>query len=469
MKSVRIAGFLAVLGLFLFTNTAQALVFNPNIVLTDKQLENSQGWSKKELQQFLLAKGSLGIYATRDIDGKIKSAADIIWRVAQKYQLNPKFIITLMQREQGIVEGRATDEKLDWAVGYAVCDRCEKDHPEMREYKGFANQLELAGERIRTKFLNEIDTLGKTFTGWGPDIQKRTRAGYVTPVNRATAVLYTYTPHIQSNKLLWAVWQRWFGTPLRYPDGSLLQEKKDPGVWLIENGKKRPIISMAALLSRFNPQKIIPVSKGSLDNYEIGRAIAFPDFSILEAPDGTLYLLRGDARHPFASREVFRALGFNPDEINPVSEGELADYTIKEPIEVVSTYPLGVLLQNNQTGGVYYVENGVKSPIWSKELMLTRFSSQKILAVTPEELEEYTTEAPISFLDGELVGEAGTPGIYVISNDARRPIPSAEIFLAMGWQWENVVWTSAKALSLHPTGLPITIIEDSPTVIALQP
>ena len=88
-----------------------------------------------------------------------------------------------------------------------------------------------------------------------------------------------------------------------------------------------------------------------------------------------------------------------------------------------------------------------------------------IVPVTPEELEKYETIDPIGFYDGELVGENGKPTIYVVSNGRLRPIPSAEIFLTVGWKWENVVWTNAKALSIHPVDAPITI-EDSPVVVA---
>ncbi len=470
MKQIKSSIILAFCSLFIFVQTAQAVGFNPNLVITDNQLENTNTMDESTIQSFLLARGSLGIYATTDIDGKVKTAAQIIDRVAKKYNINPQFLIALLQKEQGLVEGKITDKRLNWATGYAVCDNCELGHPLVEKYKGFAKQVEAAADRIRNTYLAQIDTAGKTLTGWGPGITKTASGIKITPINKATAALYTYTPHINGNKLLWSVWERWWGEVTQqaeYPDGSLLQANGQNGVWLIQNGQKRPITSMAALISRFDLEKIIAIDESALDNYEQGRAIKYANFSILQGADGTLYLTRSDTRHPFESEEVFKKLGFSPDEIIRAADEDLLQYDLGEKITANAAYPRGALLQNNKTGGVYFVEDGKKSPIWAKEILTSRFSGMDIVPVTPEELEKYETIDPIGFYDGELVGENGKPTIYVVSNGRLRPIPSAEIFLTVGWKWENVVWTNAKALSIHQIDTPITI-EDSPVIVAMN-
>ncbi len=450
--------FLALISLFLFTPPARAAIFNPNFVLTDSDLEDTSTMTRDDIARFLLRHGSLGVLITPDTDGRMKAAADIIARIANTYHLNPQFLIALIQKEQGIVEGKIpTDAHLAWAAGYAVCDHCDRAHPDMQPFSGFANQMEQAARRVREKFLSDIDRVGKTVTGWGPGIKKKLGGVKIIPVNRATAVLYTYTPHVSGNRLLWSIWNKWFNQ--KYFDGALLEsdDPKDVRVWLIEFGKRREVKSQAALVSRFDPKKIITVPREELTRYDIGLPIQFPDFTILEDPDGDLYLTRGALRDKLANREVFRTIGFSPDEIVSVTWQELASYEEGSIITSDAIYPLGVLFQNATDGGVYYVEDGIKHPIWSREILMSRFEHMPLVKKTTQELETFPTGEPVRFPDGELVGEAGTPTVYVVSRGLLRPIPSPQTFENLGWRWEHIIWTSKKALSAHPIGEPILL------------
>ena len=62
----------------------------------------------------------------------------------------------------------------------------------------------------------------------------------------------------------WKLWQKYF-TQI-YPDGSLLQPEGKV-VYLIQSGHKRPFTSRGALVSRFDPRKIITVNPADLENY----------------------------------------------------------------------------------------------------------------------------------------------------------------------------------------------------------
>lgn len=456
-----------VLSVFFSTRPVYATVWNQNRVLSDADLENYASMSTNDIQTFLLQKGSLGAYATIDIDGKIRSAAEIIDRVARAYKINPQFLLALIQKEQGVVEGKTpSEDKLAWAAGYSVCDRCDKDHPLLLEYKGFAKQLEAAANRIRNTYLIQLDTTGKTLTGWGLGITKYLSGVKITPMNRTTAALYTYTPHVSGNHLLWRIWQKWFAK--KYPDGSLLTSdySKDDTVYLIQNGLKRPITSKATLLSRFDLNKIITVTREELDGYNVGAPIQFPDFSLLRSPEGGVYLTDGDTRRPIVSQEIFRALGFNEDELINVSWEELDAYTDGTPLSHVSLYPRGGVLKNQKTGEIFYVQDGKKYPVWAEEILKTRFSNRHVTTVTPEELAMFETDVPIRFAEGELVGRKEYPNIYIISGDRRNPIPSAEVFEGMGWRWENVIWAEDKALSLHRLGEPVFLEEPAETIMA---
>ncbi len=461
-----------------FTPVLAESVFNPNFILSDKDLIDKGAFSLADIQAFLSSKGGKISEYKMVSDGSIKTAAQIIWITCQKYNINPQLIMALLQKEQGLITStNPSSDRFDWAAGAGVCDSCDKNDPELiAKYKGFDKQVEWAAKLFRS-YMDDLESRGYTVSGWGPGITRSSRDGIIiTPVNKATAALYTYNPWVGkygggsplwgANSLLWKTWTSWFIQ--NYPDGSLLQAYNEDGVWYIQDGQKRPITSKATLVSRFDPKKIIFVTSTDLDNYEMGTPIKFPNYSLLQGPTGAIYLLVDDQKRGIVSQEVFRKIGFNPEEIVSVAEEDLANYKDGAPITMESVYPTGALLQNNKTGGVYFVQDGTKYPIWSKEILLNRFSNKRIIPVSPEELDSYSTGYPVKFKDGELVTAPSTSAVYVISNGQKRPIASAEVFNKMGYSWDNIIKTSDKALEAHATGQPIQILSEEPSIAMIQ-
>ncbi len=422
--------------------------FNPNFIISDYEMRDYKAMSYDEIKNFLERKGKLNRQTLVDKNGIVQYAAEIIYRAAQDYQINPKVLLVTLQKEQSLIEEDSpTDDRLDWAMGYAVCDDCSKDDPGIQKFKGFGKQVDRAAWRLNYYFANPDEfyfEVGQTFNIDGVQ---------VTPANQATVNLYNYTPHIHGNENFWKIWNRWF---LRtYPDGSLLQAAGSKEIWLIQDGLKRKFEQMSALLSRYDINKILQVNQIDLDQFEEGKPIKFTNYSLLKSPKGTVYLLVDDTLRGFTSAKVFKTMGYQWDEVEDASQEDLANYTEGKPITMESVYPEGALLQDKKTGGVYYVEEGVKKPIWSVELMKANFSSRKITPVSPEELEKYTTGEPVIFKDGELVKSPSEPTVYVISNGLKRPINDEATFLGLGYKWENIITTSEKALSLHTTGEPL--------------
>jgi hypothetical protein len=270
------------------------------------------------------------------------------------------------------------------------------------------------------------------------------------PANNATAALYTYTPHLEGNENFSTIWNAWFSR--NYPTGSLVQDSETGGVWLIQYGERRPITSQAALLSRFNEDMIIPVSATDLGAYAIGTPISLPNYSLLWADDGAIYLLVDDTIRHIDTMETFYSIGFSTDDLVKVTAEELAYYSEGAPITLDSVYPQGILLQDARTGGVYFVEDGVKYPIYSREILEARFEDKTIKPVRPDELEPYDTGAPVKFADGTLIGVKNEPTVYLISEGLRRPIADESTFLGFGFKWTSVFWTDEKSANLHPLG-----------------
>ncbi|MBI4438053.1 hypothetical protein HY631_03840 [Candidatus Uhrbacteria bacterium] len=440
------------------------VLFNPDFLLSDADLFDADSMTLTDVSRFL-TRGGLSAYSDTDIDGARRTAAQIVWNASQEFSLSPKFLLTLLQREQSLVEDPTpSEDQLAWAMGYAVCDDCSKSDPRIQKFKGFAAQVHYAAERIRESYLADLERRGYTETGVGPGIEITIDNTTVTPVNFATASLYTYTPHLHGNKNFVTIWEHWFGQ--EYLTGSLLQDKDTGGIWLIQYGARRPITSRAAFFSRFNASALVAVSGTTLESYPVGAPISFPNYSLLRSPGGTVYLLVDDTRRGFTSQEAFRSIGFSPDEITDVSWDDLNVYIEGEPITTETLYPQGALLQNNVTGGVFYVENGEKHPIVSREILASRFSSQTIVPVEPENLDSYPRGDEIGFADGTLIGVAGSPDIFVVSEGDRRPIVDEVTFFTYGWSFDQVVWTNERSVLLHPLGAALSTDLDEGILIA---
>jgi len=442
--------------LSLFPQNTQAVEFNPHFLVSDAEMTDVFAMTKSDVQAFLQEKGTLGLYVGEDVHGRLLPAADIIWNAAMEFDINPQFLLVLLQREQSLVAAAAPSQnQFDWAMGYAVCDDCSKDDPAIQKYKGFGNQIYYSAKRIRESYLNDLETGGRTLTGVGPRIPKIIDGVLVTPANFATSVLYTYTPHLHGNQNFVAIWHRWFVRD--YPTGTLLQDTTNGGVFLIQYGKKRPITSRTALYTRYNPDRIITVQPTVLESYPAGSPISFANYALLRSPQGTVYLLVDDTIRGIDSMETFRGIGFNTDEIIDVTHEDLDPYVRGPIISLETVFPQGTLLQDSSTGGVWFVENGKKSAIHSREILDERFPSWPINRESPEHLAGYEQGEPALFPDGTLVAAHASPDVFVISDGERRWIRDEETFTEYGWDFDHVVWTSERAVLLHPLGADLTL------------
>jgi len=468
--------------------------FDPDYIISDAEMLDASTMTLEDIEAFLVDKNSyLANYKTANADGRTKTAAEIIYEAANNYDcygvelsdnptraeraikcppatINPKVLLVLLQKEQSLIENPApAKSELDWATGYG----CPDSRACNTYWQGFGKQVNSAAlqfydymENYRKSLLDENDEdyedyhytykAGNTYTVSNtahPDIQ-------IMPQNQATAALYNYTPHVYwGNYNFYNLWRRYF--TVNYPNGSLLQARGEPGVWLIQNGKKRPFLSRGALTSRFDTAKIIAVDESELDGYPLGAPVKFPQYSLVRSPRGTIYLLVDDQRRGFASSEAFRRIGYNPAEVMDASWEDINAYTEGPPITASSTYPTGALLQDKTTGGVYWVTEGTKAPLWDAALLATKFRGKVIIPETPEKLASFETVAPVVFDNGELLKSNTSSGVYVIEDGKKRPVTSAGVFTGLGYKWNNIVTVSNKILDLYPFGEPLSQVYNS--------
>jgi hypothetical protein len=470
--------------MFFFIPSANAAIFNPNLIITNEEMLDSKSMTLSDIELFLKSKDG---YISRNYfpnsDGELKSAAQIIYDAANNYDchdivlsskptraereqkcryapINPKFLLVLLQKEQSLVEAKSpTQKQLDWATGYGVCDDCSMDDPAIQRWKGFGKQLNSASLQFSDYLRNPSKygyKAGNTYvisnTGRPPSI--------VTIQNDATAGLYNYTPHVyHGNFNFFNIWLRYFLKS--YPNNSLLQAKGETGVWLIKDGSRRPFMSRGALTSRFDINKIIQVNASDLEKYPIGTPIKFSQYSLVRSPRGTIFLIVDDFRRGFTSQEAFRKLGFNPEEVVDASWDDLNFYQEGKPITTDSDYPTGALLQDKSSGGIYYVSEGTKAPLWDRILLKTRFKNLSIFPVDSQKLAGYKTIEPARFQDGEILKADNSPAVYVIDDSKKRAVVSADVFTELGYKWANIIIVPSKLINLYEDGAPLASLNNN--------
>jgi hypothetical protein len=453
---------IALFGVFLTTfTTAQAAdpekTFDPNHIIGDYEILDHDCMTREEIQKFLEDKNSyLANYSCENPDtGEELKASEIIYNRAINNKISPKFLLVLLQKEQSLIEDSSPSSgQLKWATGYGCPDSSGCN----TRWEGFWKQVNSASLQFRDYMDNPHlynFKQGHPYTFDNPYSTLKQEKTTVIPQNKATAALYNYTPHVYNgNYNFYRIWQRYFTKS--YPDGSLLQAEGEAGVWLIDNGEKRPFHTQTALTSRFDKNKIITVSKSTLSSYPEGAPMKFPNYSLIRSPRGDIYLLVDDKKRKIANDEAFRSIGYNPAEIMNASWQDIRAYEDGKIITATSTYPTGALLQNNKTGGVYWVYEGTKAPVMDRIFLDTKFSHKHIIQVEPEKLEKFEKTDAVRFDNGELITTPDSPAVYLISDNKLRPFISGEAFEDMGYKWKNIITTPSKILGLYEKGEYIT-------------
>lgn len=430
--------------------------FNPNYILSDEELQDSNAMSYTDIVGFLESKNStLAKYQADDKHGVTRPAAQIIYNAAQEHQINPKYLLVKLQKEQSLISDPTPSQKqLDWATGYAVCDSCKTTDPSIQKNKGFGKQVDSAAGIMRWYYENTASKawIHKPYQTYIISGQQ------VTPATNATAFLYTYTPHIHGNKNFWKLWERWFEQV--YPDGTLLKDATGPNIYLVGNGKKRRITNMTALVTRFDPNLIVEVPPSELSRYAEGVAISFPNYSILF--DGsTYYLLDNEYLRPFASSDVLKKLGYHPDEIIEVQKSDLKDYPLSQEI-TANIDPVGKLVVLKETGGKYFIKDGIFRPVPSPEVAQSHLGEVVEEQWTIADLTGLTEGPSLTFKNGTLFKIDGYNRVYVVENGKKRHIPNEEVFLGLGYKWDNIITANVVTATLHPDGMPMFLRAEDP-------
>lgn len=187
-------------------------VFYPNRLVSDDAFFDTDAMTANEVQRFFESTpyGRPSFLAgVRVASGELLSAALV--RTAAEHGINPIVLLVTLQKERGLISRTTApgQRSLDYAFGCG----CPDGGSCAIAYKGIDKQLACAAGAFRS-YADDLEAGDATIGGFRPGVASRVLDGVlVTPANRATAMLYTYTPWIQErvggNWLFWNIWRRY--------------------------------------------------------------------------------------------------------------------------------------------------------------------------------------------------------------------------------------------------------------------
>ena len=181
------------------------------------------------------------------------TAAEIIWQVAQDYQINPQVLLVLLQKEQSLIT-----DNWPWPLQYekATGYSCPDDAACSPTSANFYKQIVGAAWQFR-RYLDYVDeywyVIGENRILYNPDVN----CGHeiVNIENKATVALYLYTPYVPNqsamdnlfgygdycsaygNRNFWAYFNRWFGPTIsdaRSEDSETEEDVEELEKWSFE-------------------------------------------------------------------------------------------------------------------------------------------------------------------------------------------------------------------------------------------
>ncbi|MFP5250978.1 MAG: hypothetical protein ACLGHD_01250 [Actinomycetes bacterium] len=271
--------------------------FDPGYIISDEEFFDSDSMTVEEIQAFLedvSVACSPGYYcadtvvmprattpraADRYCDGYAsrtgETVAKIVFKVAESCGINPKVLLVMLQKEQGLFryattlsDAMVSTYKYKAAMGYACPDTAACDE----KYYGFDNQVYNAARQLQVYTQNPTwwnYRVGANKVYYHPDswVVSPPKCGTmdVTIQNQATANLYIYTPYTPNaaalsnlrgtgdscssygNRNFWVFYNDWFGSPTgRDPEGRINSTTVEPGVvnmigWALDEDTADPI------------------------------------------------------------------------------------------------------------------------------------------------------------------------------------------------------------------------------------
>lgn len=314
-----------------------------------------------------------------------QTSAQIIYNVSQQFHINPKVLIVLLQKEQGLVTDTwPLSIQYKTATGYACPDNGTCD----TKYYGLTQQLTWAATMFHTIVTNNQTwsnaygsgtswyvpyALGNNSIYWNPSTSCGTST--VNIVNRTTVALYSYTPYRPNQASLDA----------GYGSGNSCSSYGNRNFYLY--------------FTDWFGSTTIPM-------FKIGNS-------------ATLYLSYGNYYYGIPSQSILRAWGLGGKKITTVSSSQISSYT-QGP-------NLGLIAKFGASSTTYLVDNGslYPAPNWATLNAYGFVNGNDITYPDTNLMSMLHTKGSLTKLARQSSG-----AIYYVDSDKRHGFPDMSTFSA---------------------------------------
>jgi hypothetical protein len=214
-----------------------------------------------------------------------------------------------------------------------------------------------------------------------------------------------------------------------YPNGTLLKISASPKVYVLIDGKKKWISTpevFEQLGYKWTAIKIIAATE----------LAAYPDYEdnlIRQIGDEKVYLVVNGVKRHIPNPAVFLSYGFSWDDVKVAGSSVVEGYR--------NTY----LIKASKTTAVYYLRDGVRHLIPSAEIFNSYGDKwEDVQIISAYEMSVYP--------NSNLIRLTGTQQVNLLQDNAKRLIPSAEIFDKYHYNWNEIIDVNAAEFNYYKRG-----------------
>jgi len=233
-------------------------------------------------------------------------------------------------------------------------------------------------------------------------------------------------------------------------DNYLFTIKGDSKAYTIKDGQLRQFTS-----DRSN-YTVIVLSQNQLNAFLNISASTLPEGSLVKSyTRDTVYLIEKNKRRPISSLQLFNLKKYNWNNVKSLSDRELAIYPLSSPV----VYPEGALIKGSGPE-IYLIENEKKCHITSAVAFeRLGYKWKNVITVNDEELLNHPMGETVLLPDGTLIKGLGSE-IYLVKENKKHWIKTADIFIKLGFKWQNVVNLSTSELNQYALAAAIGSVAD---------
>lgn len=206
------------------------------------------------------------------------------------------------------------------------------------------------------------------------------------------------------------------GPPMELKKADLFKINDD--YYMLTDGKLRKFISKNAYLSQYDENAASLRDASFLKQYPLDEnMVGYADGSLISY-GVSAYIVSSGKILPINNTVTFSAMGYDWKNVKPASADEISFYEKDKLFTISSPHPSGTIFTTSDTKKSYLVENGMKRPIASQEI-LKSWQKTSPVAVSEKSLEisekceltketlsfrTYACDIPLSKLSG-LIGK----------------------------------------------------------------